>query len=81
MKKYFSYALVGAIALTGAVGISSCSSSSDEVVPNNPNISPQEEAVKTAKENENVARYLEGQQILKEIYVPNKLISFVVKPL
>ena len=41
----------------------------------------QEEAVKTAKENENVARYLEGQQILKEIYVPNKLISFVVKPL
>ena len=41
----------------------------------------QQEAVKTAKENENVARYLEGQQILKEIYVPNKLISFVVKPL
>lgn len=41
----------------------------------------QQDAVKTAKENENVARYLEGQQILKEIYVPNKLISFVVKPL
>lgn len=41
----------------------------------------QQDAVKTAKENENVARYLEGQKILKEIYVPNKLISFVVKPL
>jgi len=41
----------------------------------------QQDAVKTAKENENVSRYLEGQQILKEIYVPNKLISFVVKPL
>ena len=41
----------------------------------------QQDAVKTAKENENVAKYLEGQQILKEIYVPNKLISFVVKPL
>ena len=31
MKKYFSYALVGAIALTGAVGFSSCSSSEDTV--------------------------------------------------
>ena len=41
----------------------------------------QQDAVKTAKENENVSRYLEGQQILKEIYVPNKLISFVVKPI
>ena len=41
----------------------------------------QQDAVKTAKENENVSRYLEGQQILKEIYVPNKLISFVVKPM
>ncbi len=31
MKKYFSYALVGAIALSGAVGFSSCSSSEDTV--------------------------------------------------
>ena len=31
MKKYFSYALVGAIALSGAVGLSSCSSSEDTV--------------------------------------------------
>jgi hypothetical protein len=38
MKKYFSYALVGAIALTGAVGFSSCSSSDDTMADTpNPN--------------------------------------------
>ena len=47
MKKYFSYALVGAIALTGAVGFSSCSSSSDEVVSNNPDYNPELNSVKT----------------------------------
>ena len=47
MKKYFSYALVGAIALTGAVGFSSCSSSSDEVVGNNPDYNPELNSVKT----------------------------------
>ena len=47
MKKYFSYALVGAIALTGAVGFSSCSSSSDEVVGNNPSYNSEQNSVKT----------------------------------
>lgn len=47
MKKYFSYALVGAIALTGAVGFSSCSSSSDEVVGNNPSYNSEQSSVKT----------------------------------
>lgn len=47
MKKYFSYALVGAIALSGAVGFSSCSSSSDEVVGNNPDYNPELNSVKT----------------------------------
>ena len=47
MKKYFSYALVGAIALSGAVGFSSCSSSSDEVVGNNPSYNSEQNSVKT----------------------------------
>ena len=47
MKKYFSYALVGAIALSGAVGFSSCSSSSDEVVGNNPSYNSELNSVKT----------------------------------
>ena len=47
MKKYFSYALVGAIALSGAVGFSSCSSSSDEVVGNNPSYNSEQSSVKT----------------------------------
>ena len=47
MKNYFSYALVGAIALTGAVGFSSCSSSSDEVVGNNPSYNSEQSSVKT----------------------------------
>ena len=46
MKKLFNLALFGAIALTGAVGFSSCSSSSDEVI-NNPNYDPETNTVKT----------------------------------
>lgn len=45
MKKNFRFAFVGAIALLGAVGISSCSSSSDEVI-NNPNYDPETNTVK-----------------------------------
>ena len=51
MKKYFSYAFAGAIALTGAVGFASCSSSGEDVVNNtpinNPTNIPEQEAVKT----------------------------------
>jgi leucyl-tRNA synthetase len=36
-------------------------------------------AIKLAKDIENVKTNLEGKQILKEIFVPGKLISFVVK--
>ena len=46
MKKNFRFAFVGAIALLGAVGISSCSSSSDEVI-NNPDYDPTTNSVKT----------------------------------
>jgi hypothetical protein len=45
MKKLFNLALLGAIALTGAVGFSSCSSSSDEVI-DNPNYDPETNTVK-----------------------------------
>jgi hypothetical protein len=45
MKKNFVYAMLSAIALTGAVGVSSCSSS-DEVI-NNPNYNPETNTVKT----------------------------------
>lgn len=46
MKKYSIYAFMSAIALTGAVGFSSCSSSSDEVI-NNPDYDPTTNSVKT----------------------------------
>jgi leucyl-tRNA synthetase len=36
-------------------------------------------SVETAKQSEKVAAYLEGKTIVKTIYVPKKLISFVVK--
>ena len=45
MKKNFRFAFVGAIALLGAVGISSCSSSSDEVI-DNPDYNPETNTVK-----------------------------------
>ena len=38
-----------------------------------------EEALKLAKTQEKVAKFLEGQQIVKEIYVPGRICSFVVK--
>lgn len=53
MKKYFSYALAGAIALTGAVGFAACSTSGEDVVSNinkpdpNPSNTPEQDAVKT----------------------------------
>ena len=46
MKKQSIYALMSAIALAGAVGFSSCSSSNDEVI-NNPNYNPETNSVKT----------------------------------
>ncbi|MGA1863345.1 leucine--tRNA ligase [Deferribacter thermophilus] len=38
-----------------------------------------DEAIKLAKENEKVKNYIDGKQLIKEIYVPNKLVSLVVK--
>ena len=39
----------------------------------------EEEMKEKAKEVENVKNYLEGHEIIKEIVVPNKLVSFVIK--
>ena len=44
MKKNFMFAMFGAIALTGAVGLTACSSS-DEVVETNPNYNPETKEV------------------------------------
>ena len=32
-----------------------------------------------AKKDERVASFLEGKNLVKEIYVPNKIVNFVVK--
>ncbi len=37
------------------------------------------EVKEKAKEIENVKRYLDGSEIIKEIYIPKKLVSFVIK--
>ena len=48
MKKLFNYALIGAIALTGATMLTSCSSSDDATAENNnPNYDPVAQTVKT----------------------------------
>jgi len=39
----------------------------------------QEEAIKAAHDDENVQRNLIGKEIIKEIYVPGKLVNIVVK--
>ena len=38
-----------------------------------------DQIIAAAKENENVKKYLDGATIVKEIVVPGKLVSFVVK--
>ena len=47
MKKLFNFALFGAIALTGAVGISSCSSSDEATADVNPTYDPATNTVNT----------------------------------
>lgn len=37
-----------------------------------------DDIIAAAKENENVKKFLDGQMIKKEIYVPGKLVSFVI---
>lgn len=39
----------------------------------------QEDALETARSNEKVSKYLEEGEIVKEIYVPGKIVGFVVK--
>ncbi len=39
----------------------------------------QDDVLVAAKTSANTARFLEGKQILKEVYVPGKLVNFVVK--
>ncbi len=40
----------------------------------------QDDAIAAAKKAENVARHLEGMAIVKEIYVPGRLVNIVVRP-
>ncbi len=39
----------------------------------------EKDAIKAAKDLDNVSKYLEGKQIIKEIYVPGRLVNIVVK--
>lgn len=39
----------------------------------------QEEAIKLARSNENVLKYLSQGKVVKEIYVPGRIVGFVVK--
>ena len=45
-----------------------------------PATSSEEEIKATAKADPNVAKFLNGKEILKEIYIPLKMLNFVVKP-
>ena len=44
-----------------------------------PNGCAKEEALVLAKKDERVASFLEGKTLVKEIYVPNKIVNFVAK--
>ncbi|MBQ9090613.1 MAG: leucine--tRNA ligase [Alphaproteobacteria bacterium] len=38
-----------------------------------------EDVLSLAKENDNVKTFIDGKTILKEVYVPNRLVNFVIK--
>ncbi len=38
-----------------------------------------EEAIAAAKSNDNVAKWIDGKEIVKEVYVPGKLVNIVVR--
>ncbi len=38
-----------------------------------------DEVLKLAKENVDVAKWLEWKELVKEIYVPNRIVNLVVK--
>ena len=38
-----------------------------------------DEALEAARQEPNVARYLEGKTVAREIFVPKRMINFVVK--
>ena len=38
-----------------------------------------EEAMKLASQDDKIKAFLEGKSIVKEIYVPNKIVNIVVK--
>ena len=40
---------------------------------------PKDEAIAVAKADEKIAAMLQGKQILKEIYVPGKIVNIVAK--
>ena len=44
-----------------------------------PNGCAKEKALELAKKDERVASFLEGKTLVKEIYVPNKIVNFVAK--
>ena len=44
-----------------------------------PNGCAKEEALELAKKDERVVSFLEGKTLVKEIYVPNKIVNFVAK--
>ena len=44
-----------------------------------PNGCEKEKAFEIAKADERIASFLEGKNLIKEIYVPNKIVNFVAK--
>jgi leucyl-tRNA synthetase len=41
--------------------------------------SVKEDILSSAKENERIKSYIDGKEIIKEIYVPGRLVNFVIK--
>jgi leucyl-tRNA synthetase len=69
-------ALTVAATVTIAVQVMGKLRGTIDVPPN----APRAANVATAKAEENVARALEGRQILKEVYVPDRIVNFVLAP-
>ena len=41
---------------------------------------PEEEIIDNAKKTKKIRQYLEGMEVIKSVYVPGRIVNFVVKP-
>ena len=51
-----------------------------EINISNEKNAPKEQIIDNAKKTKKIRQYLEGTEVIKSVYVPGRIVNFVVKP-